>query len=133
VKAGSNSWYNNRTWLLGVCYTCRTPTNCRRTSTHGNTFVSREIQSKPTCWSFVCLFDGSFSFKHQVLASSSPLSPPPLILFEACLSNLWTIWECLVLCEPILVFGPSPASTSQAIWWFRDLLRPVFCKYYADM
>jgi len=23
------------------------------------------------------------------------------------------------------VFGPSPALTSQAIWWFRDLLRPI--------
>src|ERR1700683_5274677 len=61
----------------------------------------------------------------QILASSAPWTPPPLDLFEACLSNLWTIWECVVLCEPILVFGPSPALTSQAIWWFRDLLRPV--------
>lgn len=47
------------------------------------------------------------------------------MLFEACLSQLWSIWECLVLCEPILVFGTSPAETSQAIWWLRDLLRPV--------
>jgi hypothetical protein len=65
------------------------------------------------------------TYHHQILASSPPLLPPPLILFEACLANLWSIWECVVLCEPILVFGPSPAFTSQAIWWFRDLLRPV--------
>ncbi|EPT05662.1 hypothetical protein FOMPIDRAFT_1013359 [Fomitopsis schrenkii] len=38
---------------------------------------------------------------------------------------LWSIWECLVLCEPILVYGPSPAMTSQAIWWLRDILRPI--------
>jgi hypothetical protein len=68
---------------------------------------------------------GLFLIYHQILASSPPLSPPPLILFEACLSNLWSIWECVVLCEPILIFGPSPAFTSQAVWWFRDLLRPV--------
>lgn len=30
-----------------------------------------------------------------------------------------------MLCEPILVFGPSPAMTSQAVWWLRDLMRPV--------
>lgn len=41
------------------------------------------------------------------------------------MANLWSIWECLLLCEPILVFGSSPAQTSQAIWWFRDLLRPI--------
>lgn len=27
--------------------------------------------------------------------------------------------------EPILVFGPSPSMTSTAVWWLRDLLRPV--------
>ncbi|KAG1750091.1 hypothetical protein EDB19DRAFT_1936844 [Suillus lakei] len=46
-------------------------------------------------------------------------------IFEASLSHLWSIWECLILCEPILVFGSSPAATSQAVWWLRDLLRPV--------
>jgi len=61
----------------------------------------------------------------QVLASCVPFHPPPLLLFEACLSNLWSIWECLILCEPILVFGQSPTQTSQAVWWLRDLIRPV--------
>jgi len=70
-------------------------------------------------------FDETFDPTLHILASSPPLLPPPLILFEACLANLWSIWECVVLCEPILVFGPSPAFTSQAIWWFRDLLRPI--------
>jgi len=60
-----------------------------------------------------------------VLASCVPFYPPPLLLFEACLSNLWSIWECLILCEPILVFGQSPTQTSQAVWWLRDLIRPV--------
>ncbi|RDB25779.1 Protein DENND6B [Hypsizygus marmoreus] len=61
----------------------------------------------------------------HILASSAPLLPPPILLFEAALSHLWSIWECLVLCEPLLVFGTSPAQTSQAIWWLRDLLRPI--------
>ena len=61
----------------------------------------------------------------KLLATTAPFVPLPLFLFEASLSNLWSIWECLVLCEPILVFGVSPAQTSQAIWWLRDLLRPV--------
>lgn len=61
----------------------------------------------------------------QILASAPPFNPPPILLFEASLSHLWSIWECVVLCEPILLFGASPAQTSQAAWWFRDLLRPV--------
>ncbi|KIY44060.1 DUF1630-domain-containing protein, partial [Fistulina hepatica ATCC 64428] len=60
-----------------------------------------------------------------ILASAASLSPPPLELFEACLPHLWSIWECLVLCEPILVFGASPSQTSQAVWWLRDLIRPI--------
>ncbi|KAF9007539.1 hypothetical protein BDQ17DRAFT_1238106 [Cyathus striatus] len=63
--------------------------------------------------------------KLHILASTAPLEPPPIQLFESCLTNLWSIWECVVLCEPILIFGSSPAQTSQAVWWFRDLLRPI--------
>ncbi|KAJ7187904.1 hypothetical protein C8R46DRAFT_1205136 [Mycena filopes] len=63
--------------------------------------------------------------RQHILASSSPFMPPPLLLFEAALSHLWSLWECLVLCEPLLIFGVSPAQTSQAVWWLRDLLRPL--------
>ncbi|KAJ7645371.1 hypothetical protein B0H17DRAFT_1104050 [Mycena rosella] len=63
--------------------------------------------------------------RQHILASSSAFTPPPILLFEAALSHLWSLWECLVLCEPILVFGASPAQTSQAVWWLRDLLRPL--------
>ncbi|KAJ6498965.1 hypothetical protein C8R45DRAFT_980498 [Mycena sanguinolenta] len=63
--------------------------------------------------------------RQHILASSTPFSPPPLLLFEAALSHLWSLWECLVLCEPLLIFGASPAQTSQAVWWLCDLLRPL--------
>ncbi|KAJ6570082.1 hypothetical protein DFH09DRAFT_1362744, partial [Mycena vulgaris] len=34
---------------------------------------------------------------HQhILASSCAFTPPPLLLFEAALSHLWSLWECLV-------------------------------------
>ncbi|CCM04996.1 uncharacterized protein FIBRA_07194 [Fibroporia radiculosa] len=69
--------------------------------------------------------DGSYDPQYHILASLPPPDPPVLCLFEACLPQLWSIWECLVLCEPILVYGPSPAMTSQAIWWLRDILRPI--------
>ncbi|VDB84763.1 unnamed protein product [Peniophora sp. CBMAI 1063] len=61
----------------------------------------------------------------HVLVCSPPLEPPPLLLFGAAYTHIWSIWECLVLCEPILIFGPSPAMTSQAVWWLRDLFRPI--------
>ncbi|KAG5642025.1 hypothetical protein DXG03_003772 [Asterophora parasitica] len=67
---------------------------------------------------------GKYDPRRYIAASAPALLPPPLLLFEAALSQLWSLWECLVLCEPILVFGESPAQTSQAIWWLRDLLRP---------
>lgn len=70
-------------------------------------------------------FNERYDPRSHILATTAPFVPLPLYLFEASLSNLWSIWECLVLCEPILVFGASPAQTSQAIWWLRDLLRPV--------
>ncbi|QRV74955.1 polarity axis stabilization protein [Ceratobasidium sp. AG-Ba] len=35
------------------------------------------------------------------------------------------LWECLVLCDPILVFAPSPAISSAVVWWLRDLIRPL--------
>lgn len=72
-----------------------------------------------------------FLFRGQILASlpllSSP-SPPqeaPIALFGSFLTKLWSLWECLVLAEPILLFGSSPAHTSLAVWWLRDFLRPV--------
>ncbi|GBE88217.1 DUF1630-domain-containing protein [Sparassis crispa] len=61
----------------------------------------------------------------MILPSLSPAEPPIISLYEASLQHLWSIWECLILCEPILVYAPSPAMTSQAIWWLRDLLRPI--------
>ncbi|KAF8640309.1 hypothetical protein AX16_010204 [Volvariella volvacea WC 439] len=70
-------------------------------------------------------FHEAYDPKRHILGSSAPLQPPPILLFEASLSNLWSIWECLILCEPILIFGNSPAQTSQAVWWLRDLLRPI--------
>ena len=53
-------------------------------------------------------------------------NPPSVVIFSACLSSLWSIWELLIFCEPILIFGPSPRITSLAVWWLRDLIRPVW-------
>ncbi|KAI9509798.1 hypothetical protein F5148DRAFT_1275067 [Russula earlei] len=62
----------------------------------------------------------------HLLACSPPMTAPSMIhIFEASLPHLWSIWECLVLCQPIIVFGQSPAWTSSAIWWLRDVVRPI--------
>ncbi|KAF6759851.1 hypothetical protein DFP72DRAFT_806147 [Ephemerocybe angulata] len=70
-------------------------------------------------------FNEKYDSRFHILATSAPFHPPPLLLFESCMANLWSIWECLLLCEPLLVFGSSPAQTSQAVWWLRDLIRPI--------
>ncbi|THH33219.1 hypothetical protein EUX98_g952 [Antrodiella citrinella] len=61
----------------------------------------------------------------KILASLSPPHPALISIFESCLQHMWSIWECLVLCEPILVYGTSAAMTSQAVWFLRDILRPI--------
>ncbi|GJE96572.1 hypothetical protein PsYK624_127700 [Phanerochaete sordida] len=61
----------------------------------------------------------------HILVSLSPQDPPIIDAFEASISHIWSIWECLLLGEPILVYGPSAAVTSQIVWWLRDLLRPI--------
>ncbi|KAG6817261.1 hypothetical protein H0H87_010922 [Tephrocybe sp. NHM501043] len=68
---------------------------------------------------------GKYDPRLHIAASSPSLTPAPLLLFEAAVTQLWSVWECLVLCEPLLVFGVSPAQTSQAVWWLRDLMRPI--------
>ncbi|KAL1744012.1 hypothetical protein HDZ31DRAFT_39588 [Schizophyllum fasciatum] len=65
------------------------------------------------------------SLQTLIPATAASLLPPAILLFEASLPHLWSIWECLVLNEPILLFGTSPAETSQAVWWLRDLMRPI--------
>ncbi|KAI0690632.1 hypothetical protein BC835DRAFT_1521561 [Cytidiella melzeri] len=61
----------------------------------------------------------------HIVASLAPLRPPIVVALQASLSQLWSIWECLILCEPVLVFGSSAAMTSQVIWWLRGLLHPI--------
>uniref|UniRef100_D8PVD3 UDENN domain-containing protein n=1 Tax=Schizophyllum commune (strain H4-8 / FGSC 9210) TaxID=578458 RepID=D8PVD3_SCHCM len=65
------------------------------------------------------------SLQTMIPATAASLLPPAILLFEASLPHIWSIWECLVLNEPILLFGASPAETSQAVWWLRDLMRPI--------
>ncbi|KAI5122741.1 hypothetical protein M0805_009826 [Coniferiporia weirii] len=70
-------------------------------------------------------FREKFDPQLHILASTAPLTPSPLCLFAASISHIWSIWECVLLYEPLLIFGQSPAMTSQAVWWLLDVLRPI--------
>jgi hypothetical protein len=59
----------------------------------------------------------------QILASLP--SSSPLRTFATILPSLWSLWECLILAEPVLVIAPDPRTCSEIVWWLRDLLRPV--------
>ncbi|CAE6474746.1 unnamed protein product [Rhizoctonia solani] len=48
-----------------------------------------------------------------------------LPLLVGSIDKLWTLWECLVLSDPVLIFAPSPSISSAVAWWLRDLIRPV--------
>ncbi|KAG8924436.1 hypothetical protein FRC02_010421 [Tulasnella sp. 418] len=70
-------------------------------------------------------FGEKFNMKHHMLASLPTPLPSPVSLFANFLPKVWSLWECLVLSEPLLIFAPSPSQTSAIIWWLRDFLRPI--------
>ncbi|PWN51851.1 DUF1630-domain-containing protein [Violaceomyces palustris] len=45
--------------------------------------------------------------------------------FREALPDMWLLWECILLAEPILVIGPDPKATSEAVWHMLDLIRPI--------
>lgn len=45
--------------------------------------------------------------------------------FKEALSDLWLLWECVLLAEPILVIAPEPKIASEAVWHMLDLIRPI--------
>ncbi|KAF8199753.1 hypothetical protein K438DRAFT_1966122 [Mycena galopus ATCC 62051] len=102
-KVGPDARRDHRTRVLGTVLSIELPHSLEEQQLAGKAYDPRQ----------------------HILASTTPFTPPPLLIFEAALSQLWSLWECLVLCEPLLVFGASPAQTSQAVWWLRDLLRPL--------
>ncbi|ODN77662.1 hypothetical protein L202_04813 [Cryptococcus amylolentus CBS 6039] len=61
---------------------------------------------------------------HAPILASLPTSTP-LRTFAPFIASLWSLWECLVLSEPILVIAPDPKTCSEIVWWLRDLMRPL--------
>ncbi|EIW72107.1 hypothetical protein TREMEDRAFT_41513 [Tremella mesenterica DSM 1558] len=69
----------------------------------------------------------------NIMGLSSPERPilvtlpqtSPLRALAPVLPSLWSIWECLILAEPILVIAPDPKTCSEIVWWLRDLIRPI--------
>lgn len=65
--------------------------------------------------------------------TQSPLYPvlaslpgsTPLRAFHRFLPSLWSLWECLMLAEPILIIAPDPRTCSEIVWWLRDMMRPI--------
>ncbi|KAG8695472.1 hypothetical protein FRC08_007818 [Ceratobasidium sp. 394] len=66
-----------------------------------------------------------YSYQPDGTAIASLPTQPIIPLLADILPKLWSLWECLVLCDPVLVFAPSPAVSSAVVWWLRDLLRPL--------
>ncbi|WRT70225.1 uncharacterized protein IL334_007220 [Kwoniella shivajii] len=60
----------------------------------------------------------------QPILAALPTSTP-LRAFASFLPSLWSLWECLILAEPVLIIAPDPKTCSEIVWWLRDLLRPI--------
>ncbi|GAA94068.1 uncharacterized protein L969DRAFT_45108 [Mixia osmundae IAM 14324] len=62
--------------------------------------------------------------QHHVIANV-PLRPLSQV-FAGHISELWTIWELLILGEPILVYAAGDAArASDTVMWLRSLVRPL--------
>ncbi|KJE91019.1 hypothetical protein CAOG_02223 [Capsaspora owczarzaki ATCC 30864] len=46
-------------------------------------------------------------------------------VFKAVLPDLQTLWELVLVCEPIVVFSPSPAVSSNAVLGLISLINPL--------
>ncbi|PWN29580.1 DUF1630-domain-containing protein [Jaminaea rosea] len=64
------------------------------------------------------------SSEESPILASIP-STPLISVFKEALADLWLIWECVLLAEPILVIGPSPQICSEAVWHLLDICRPI--------
>ena len=52
--------------------------------------------------------------------------PCPLFsIFKSTLSNLWTLWELLIVGEPVLVKGDSPRHVSEVVLACKELIKPI--------
>ncbi|KAK4685933.1 hypothetical protein P7C73_g4202, partial [Tremellales sp. Uapishka_1] len=63
--------------------------------------------------------------QHSIPLLASLPHATPLRAFATFLPSLWSLWECLILAEPILVIAPDPKTCSDIVWWLRDLFRPI--------
>ncbi|KAN0065594.1 hypothetical protein ACQY0O_000717 [Thecaphora frezii] len=75
---------------------------------------------------------GNRELPEPLMAPGGPLlaSIPSTTLFDTfkeglLLPDLWLLWECILLAEPILVIGPDPKVVSEAVWHMLDLIRPI--------
>ncbi|CAO1627971.1 unnamed protein product [Parajaminaea phylloscopi] len=64
------------------------------------------------------------SSEEEPILASIPLTPLVSVFKEA-LADMWMIWECVLLAEPILVMGPDPRTSSEAVWHLLDICRPI--------
>lgn len=74
--------------------------------------------------------NGNRELPEPLIGPEGPLlaSIPATSLFETfkeALADLWLLWECVLLAEPILVIAPEPKIASEAVWHMLDLIRPI--------
>ncbi|CEH18573.1 Uncharacterized conserved protein [Ceraceosorus bombacis] len=62
--------------------------------------------------------------ENDPLLASIPSNPLFAVLRDT-ISDLWLVWECMLLAEPLLVVGPDPKQCSEAVWHLLDMIRPV--------
>ncbi|WFD30779.1 RNA helicase [Malassezia sp. CBS 17886] len=85
--------------------------------------LGNEAQSGPWAWS--SSGPGTSMDASTILASVPRNSL--LLIFRTMLADLWRLWECMLLAEPILVVGCDPRTTSDAVWHLVGLIRPLQC------
>lgn len=49
------------------------------------------------------------------------------VSFRGILLHLWTLWELMILGEPLLVIGPTPTQCSEAVAALVSIVAPLLC------
>jgi hypothetical protein len=79
-----------------------------------------------------CEVSGQAEMDIPIMASVPDIGAPGLLFhWWDKLEELWSIWELMLLGEPLVVMGPDPSTCSQVITELLDLIKPIpYCGDY---
>lgn len=68
----------------------------------------------------------TISSTKSLSSAGIPTNPAPLwSLFRGVVEQCWTLWEIMMIGEPVLVVGETPKAVGEVVWGCVELIKPV--------